>query len=59
MESHKDSKVPADLTIRRVMVILGKTMSVDSIYNRMVTFLGLQYLTPMLDQHLFERKIQN
>lgn len=59
MESYKDIKVPADLTIRRVMAILGKTLSMDAIYNGMVTFWGLQYLIPMLDKHLSERKIQN
>lgn len=59
MESYKDNKVPEDLTIRRVMAILGKTLSLDAIYNGMVTFWGLQYLIPMLDEHLSERKIQN
>lgn len=59
MESYKDNKVLADLTIRRVMVILGKTLSMDAIYNGMVTFLGLQYLIPMLDEHVSKRKMQN
>lgn len=40
MESYKDNKGPADLTIRRVMAILGKTPSMDAVYNGMVTFWG-------------------
>lgn len=35
MESHKDSKVPPNLSIT---VILVRTLSMDSIFNEMVTF---------------------
>lgn len=40
MESPKDSMVPLDSTVRKVKVMLVRTVSVDYIHNGMVTFLG-------------------